>query len=310
MTAAPLLLACLLVPPGDAAAEAPRPRSVAELEALLDARRVDLSPLRPGDTLAEALDHFEVASGVVILPDAARLDPVGVDLRDLPIEDPPELEGIKLRSALNLLLGSVNDVPLTYLVVDGVLKITTQDYADEYLVTRVYRVRDLLEAAGPWVFSEADWRAAALLECLTPEPMVSSMGVMQSTPLVTAPRCAACEPDPPVEPTPADVVKFAEKRLVEVIMNSTGGLEDGGGWLEFDGEGGTLQCFNGILIVRQTQAVHRQIAALLADLRAADAAQPWTVPLAPPGPAAPDAATPDAATPDAATSDAAGSPAE
>ncbi len=151
MLAAPLLLACLLVPQdAPPAPDAPRPRTVAEWEAALDVPLRTEPKLRPGDTLAEALHRLAMIHQIRILPDAARLDVAAIDLRDLTIDNPPELEGIKLRSALNLLLESVNDEPLTYLVVDGVLKITTQDYADEFLTTRTYAVRDLLEAAGPW----------------------------------------------------------------------------------------------------------------------------------------------------------------
>ncbi|MFH5805923.1 hypothetical protein [Alienimonas sp. DA493] len=113
------------------------------IRAALD-QPTSLAGLRPGDTLAEALDALAGLHQITILPDNARLDLEGIDLRDLAIENPPVLEGVKLKSALKLLLESVNDVPLTYIVEDEVMKITTQDYADERLFTRVYPVGDLV----------------------------------------------------------------------------------------------------------------------------------------------------------------------
>ena len=113
------------------------------IRAALD-QPTSLAGLRPGDTLAEALQTLAGIHQITILPDAARLDIAAIDLRDLTIENPPELEGVKLKSALKLLLESVNDEPLTYIVEDEVMKITTQDYADERLFTRVYPVGDLV----------------------------------------------------------------------------------------------------------------------------------------------------------------------
>ena len=113
------------------------------IRAALD-QPTSLAGLRPGDTLSQALDVLAGIHQITILPDGPRLDLEGLDLRDLPIENPPELEGVKLKSALKLLLESVGDVPLTYIVEDEVMKITTQDYADERLFTRVYPVGDLV----------------------------------------------------------------------------------------------------------------------------------------------------------------------
>ncbi|MEM9703808.1 MAG: hypothetical protein AAF907_15320, partial [Planctomycetota bacterium] len=121
---------------GDSAAEE---RIRAELQ-----KPTSLAGLRPGDTLAEALETLAGIHQITILPDRAQLDVLGLDLRDLTIDDPPNLEGVKLKSALKLLLDSIDDEPLTYIVEDEVMKITTQDYADERLFTRVYPVGDLV----------------------------------------------------------------------------------------------------------------------------------------------------------------------
>jgi len=103
-----------------------------------------LAGLRPGDSLQDALNTLAGIHQITILPDSARLDDEGVDLRDLVLDNPPVLEGVKLKSALKLLLESTPQVPLTYIVEDEVMKITTQDYADQRLFTRVYPVGDLV----------------------------------------------------------------------------------------------------------------------------------------------------------------------
>jgi hypothetical protein len=52
------------------------------------------------------------------------------------------VDGISLRSALRLIL---EDLDLTYVIQDEVLKITSKEKADEILTTRIYRVDDLLK---------------------------------------------------------------------------------------------------------------------------------------------------------------------
>ena len=281
MTAAPLLLACLLAPqdaPPNAeapaaglAGEALRERAVAELEAALDAPLAEengLQDLRPGDTLAEAVERL--LPGHVVRPDTPRLDVEGIDLRDITLDNPPVLPAgrFSVRAAFEEVLDAWPDIPLTFINDGGVLKITTQDYADERQLTRTYPVRDLLEAAGP---------SAVARRPIPPFIRGSQPGVPVRV-------------DTESPPTPLEVALAAEGWLTDVVQSTTGGIDHGGGWYEIDGEGGSLEFFNGLLTVRQTEAVHRQIAVLLNDLRTADDAQPWTVPLTLPAAAEPASA--------------------
>ena len=65
--------------------------------------------------------------------------------------------------------------------------------------------------------------------------------------------------------------------LIDLIQSVTGGSANGGGWEDVDGTGGTIEELEtgpagtgrAVLVVRQTDAVHRQIVDLLGDLRAA-----------------------------------------
>lgn len=60
-----------------------------------------------------------------------------------------------------------------------------------------------------------------------------------------------------------------------MILSVTGGENFGGPWQITDGTGGSIEHFNGLLAVRQTAAVHRQIEELLAALRRSAAERGW-----------------------------------
>ena len=77
---------------------------------------------------------------------------------------------------------------------------------------------------------------------------------------------------------PADPVYGYDFRpLTDLIRGTTGGSNEGGPWLTVEGDGGTIESLatgpsgtgRAVIVVRQTDAVHRQIVDLLTDLRAA-----------------------------------------
>ncbi|NNJ27715.1 hypothetical protein LzC2_38230 [Planctomycetes bacterium LzC2] len=89
-------------------------------------------------------------------------------------------------------------------------------------------------------------------------------------------------PDEPSIP-PRTLIWAGERSLVELIRTTTGGPQNGGGWERtgggFGGAGyARLGAFGGVLVVRQTEAVHRQIADLLIVLRAEFVSPPPTSP--------------------------------
>jgi hypothetical protein len=57
--------------------------------------------------------------------------------------------------------------------------------------------------------------------------------------------------------------------LIEVISGSTAGP-----WMKIDGTGGTIEEFDGLFVIRQTQKAHREIRQLLDTLRATAKEQP------------------------------------
>ena len=181
-----------------------------------------LAGVRPGDTLATALDALAEIHRIDILPDAPALELEGLALDDIVLETPPNIEGYSLATSLRVLLEN-QEVPLTTVPRDGILFVTTEAEAQNHLPTRIYNVRDLL-AGGPAGGDQPPDRAAV--------------------------------------------------ELVGVIVSVTGGPDAGGSW-EDDGGYGTVERFNGLLAIRQTDAVHRQIEDLLAALRTAGAQRGW-----------------------------------
>src|SRR5207244_7848838 len=96
-----------------------------------------ISSLDYKDTpLKQILDDLQVTTAINIVPDEPALNETGISL-DKPVT--MKLEGVSLKSALNLLLHQVH---LTYVVGDEVLKVTTEDRARGRLETKTYQVLD------------------------------------------------------------------------------------------------------------------------------------------------------------------------
>lgn len=93
--------------------------------------------------LKQALDYLADRYQIPIIPDETRMTEFGVGL-DSQIN--LVISGITLRSALKLML---EPHTLTYIVEDEVMKITTADYANQVLQTRVYPVADLVIPIQP-----------------------------------------------------------------------------------------------------------------------------------------------------------------
>lgn len=95
----------------------------------------------PDNTLKEVVDFITQLHNIPIRLDEQALTDAGLDA-DTRVN--LVISGISLRSALKLLLENVNGTPLTYVIEDEVMKITTAEKADEKYQTRVYPVGDLV----------------------------------------------------------------------------------------------------------------------------------------------------------------------
>ena len=204
--------------------------------------------LRPGDTLRHALDTFAGIHQITILPDRRALEELA--LEEVILENPPSLEGYSLRVVLDALLNGVvmaDGTELAAVPRDGILYITTAEAAGADLETTIYNARDLLaDAPPPLAFGGGMGGGLG----------GGGGGPMGGGGMGTAPRSAADE-------------------LVAMILSVTGGADHGGSWHADDGLGGTVEHFDGLLAVRQTAAVHRQIEELLAALRRSDGERGW-----------------------------------
>jgi hypothetical protein len=94
--------------------------------------------------LRAAITQLQDEFGIPIVPDMKALEDAGIDLDATTVTQ--RLSGVKLRSALRLLLGNID---LTYMVKNEVLLITTRQVAEENLVVKVYPVADLALPVNP-----------------------------------------------------------------------------------------------------------------------------------------------------------------
>jgi hypothetical protein len=91
-------------------------------------------------TLRDAIDFIAARYQIPIVIDQKALDDANVDATT---EVKASFPGIKLRNLLKLLLEPLS-APLTYVIEDEVLKITTVEKANEKLSIRMYPVGDLI----------------------------------------------------------------------------------------------------------------------------------------------------------------------
>jgi uncharacterized membrane protein YgcG len=91
-------------------------------------------------SLKDAIDFIAARYGIPIVTDTKALEDANVDLTT---EVKGSFPGIKLRNLFKLLLEQLS-APLTYVIEDEVLKITTVDKANEKLSIRMYPVGDLI----------------------------------------------------------------------------------------------------------------------------------------------------------------------
>ena len=261
-------------------------------------------PVRPGDTLTRALKAALDPAGLTALPDVKALAIDGINLDDVILDRPPAVPPgpATLATVLGLLLDSSGE-DLTVRNAGGVLLVTTIIEAENILTARVYNVTDLVTREVPRAV------AAGLLrpgwdgyEFVPPGTQTGGGGggiggfslpqdggEIQDRGATTVIET----PDGPAEVTARDAesVRLAElilsekawepvrvvnvQPLIDVLVSTTGGPDAGGDWEE-NGGYGTIEEFRPdgdageqLLVVRQTDAVHRQIAALLAAMRQA-----------------------------------------
>ncbi len=197
----------------------------------------------PGNSLRDVIEYLSHAHEMPIILDETALSDQGISSDE---EMSFVLSGVTLQNALELILENVAGVPLDYVVQNQVLKITTREVADQMLETRVYNVRDFS--------SEFDEVMLANVIRKSVQPR-SWMNVTIEEAL---------------DPGMGD----------GMMPGSTGGLTGMPGGMGMypaaipgmtihaDSDGnGTIDTLPGCLIITQSQRIHREIVALLDQLR-------------------------------------------
>jgi hypothetical protein len=165
--------------------------------------------IKEGSTLVEALHLLSDKLQVDIVTRWDQLEEEGIQ-RDMQVSFDMQHTTVPAATVLELLLDPIG---IGYVVRDGFIYVTTRiqiEEKEEFLETRIYNIRDLLQAQT------------------------------DATDLI---------------------------RLVHFANNAA--------WQHEDGFGGSVTWYDGLLAIRQTQEVHRQIAANFEKLRAAAELQAW-----------------------------------
>jgi hypothetical protein len=255
--------------PGRAAGIAQTPK----VDPFAPAPRVDAPPQEP--TLQEKLDKrisFDVVelplrdviaylkqeTGIQSVLQLKKLDEASISA-DTPITK--SLENVRVSTLLDLLL---MDLELTYVEKDGLLLITTPEDAESRLEIRVYDCRDLLAMPAP---PGADK--------FIPRPRPGSSGGMFSVedPVPTkssrpaggggfgGPSDSAADDK---NARPISEHDLRAERLMDIIVTNV----DSQSWEEVGGPG-SISEYNGLIVVTQTDEVHKKVEHVFDMLREA-----------------------------------------
>jgi type II secretory pathway component GspD/PulD (secretin) len=235
-------------------------------------RRLD-NPINSMDykdtTLRQILDDLQGWTGINIVPDEPALQEAGITL-DRPVT--MKLEGVALKSALNVLLHQVH---LTYVVTDEVLNITTEDHARGKLVTRIHPVLDLVIPVENSAGASSAVRAALnqnlgemnnlKLNNTMPYLGLNSMGggqnISQMQTLNNVQVTAGAGTPTVTKETPKGTL---EDVLIKLVTNTIAPQS----WASVGGQG-TIDFYplGMALVINQTPDIQEQVAELLAALR-------------------------------------------
>ena len=171
--------------------------------------------------------------------DEASINEASVSLDETEVSC--RLHHASMRAGLKRILDQAN---LSWVCEDTGIYITTAAKAMQRRFSRVYDVAELIEA-----------------------PVVEVEGSAANT--QQASQFGGQIPSRDQKPQP-DAKVGPETNLIRLIQQLTGGIDDGGSWMDVDGEGGSihfLQTANSnLLVVRQNEQVQAQIEDLLNDL--------------------------------------------
>jgi type II secretory pathway component GspD/PulD (secretin) len=211
--------------------------------------------------LRQVLDDLRDWTGINIVPDEPALLEENIKL-DSPIT--MKLEGVSLKSALNLILHQVH---LTYVVKDEVLQVTTDAHARGKLEVRNYNVADLVVpvqnavVGGPSLLQQAmNSGMENSLKTNATAPWLSPNSLPGGSNVGSAPGAAPGTPQVSKEKPSGTLEDLLIKLITNTIAPQSWQAMGGPGTVEYYPVGLSL-------IINQTPDIQEQIADLLAALR-------------------------------------------
>jgi len=200
------------------------------------------------------IDFLRDLQGVNIHVNWKALEAAGIE-RDAEVTT--KLKDVRFEKALSLILDDVGagDVPLAYIIDEGVIQVSTRDDLNRKTVTRVYDIRDL-------VVRIPDFDDAPNLELTSTSDSGSDGGGSGDS---------LFGDDDDDDDDDDDSASRAE--LIQDILELIRQTIEPDSWREAGGAVGALRELNGQLIVTQTASAHRQLLDLLKQLRETRALQ-------------------------------------
>lgn len=252
---------------------APKPRHLSEA-------RIRWALQSPTDVefietpLEEAINFLKEQHNISIVLDRQKIADEGV-ATDTPVT--LQLSGIRLESVLHLILEKYK---LDWIIQDEVLKITTQSHAAKALETHVYKVRHLLDAGhdednlidtinATVLPNSWDWVGGPGSIMMANETLIVRQTQHVHSEIERLLSDLQNAADEQAEKQPAgDAVSLKvyhpQENAAEELAKSLPDLIEPKSW-EKSGGPGVVRAVTGVLLVKQTSAVHSQIRRVLRE---------------------------------------------
>ncbi|MBT6487010.1 MAG: hypothetical protein HOK71_20365 [Planctomycetaceae bacterium] len=254
-------------------------REAVETKLATKIEELDFDDIPLNDALQDIADQIELD----IFINHSSLEEEGIN-GDEPVTLKVNYTKLSAATAIELILErATGPGQLTYSIRDGLIYIQTTEASEDDLEIQVYNVRDILDGVKPITRTvypgisggmgggsgggffqiEDDITASAVSMQLGGAAGGPGAGGGGGSAMGGMGSAIAAGLKPVTIEIPAGKV------LIDVITGSPGGP-----WMDIDGDGGKIEEFDGLFVIRQTQKSHREIKQLLDTLRATAKEQP------------------------------------
>ena len=254
-------------------------REAVETKLATKIEELDFDDIPLNDALQDIADQIELD----IFINHSSLEEEGIN-GDEPVTLKVNYTKLSAATAIELILErATGPGQLTYSIRDGLIYIQTTEASEDDLEIQVYNVRYILDdvkpitrtvypgisggmggvSGGGFFQIEDDISASAVSMQLGGAAGGPGAGGGGGSAMGGMGSAIAAGLKPVTIEIPAGKV------LIDVITGSTGGP-----WMDIDGDGGKIEEFDGLFVIRQTQKSHREIKQLLDTLRATAKEQP------------------------------------